>query len=189
MRFRAREIFFVLAMIALFGCAYLMVFRQAAVQRASLRADMAAKQKSLSDLRRATAGADQLKLKVDALDAEMAAFETRLPMESELDLVVAKIASLANRSKVTVEATQSLATKSAEMYRERPVRFSLSGDFDNLYTFLQQLEQLPHVMRITQLKLAKSDQHDGDARAEMTLSLYFKSADPQTVATSDTETP
>ena len=54
---------------------------------------------------------------------------------------------------------------------------SLSGDFNGFYAFLLQLENLPRITRITQMKLEKINEHDGDATAQITLSIFFE---PQT---------
>jgi Tfp pilus assembly protein PilO len=59
-------------------------------------------------------------------------------------------------------------------YSELPIQMSLSGDFNGFYSFLLQLEKLPRITRVTQMKLEKINDHDGEATANITLSIFFE---------------
>jgi hypothetical protein len=51
---------------------------------------------------------------------------------------------------------------------------SLSGDFNGYYAFLLQLEKLPRITRVTQMKLEKINDRDGEMQAQLTLSIFFE---------------
>jgi len=66
-------------------------------------------------------------------------------------------------------------------FSEQPIQLSLSGDFNGYYSFLLQLEKLPRLTRITEMKLEKISERDGEMTAQMTLNIFFE---PDTSAAS-----
>jgi len=61
---------------------------------------------------------------------------------------------------------------------------SLAGDFTGFYLFMQQLEKLPRLTRVTDMTLTKISDHDGQMQATLTLSVFFEPSDAmQTVGT------
>jgi hypothetical protein len=51
---------------------------------------------------------------------------------------------------------------------------NLAGDFKGFYAFLLQLEKLPRITRVSQMKLEKIDDREGEMTAQMTLSIFFE---------------
>jgi len=58
---------------------------------------------------------------------------------------------------------------------EQPLEMSISGDFDDFYSFLLKLEQLDRITRMPDVKIKKSETVDGTMEASFTLSIYFES--------------
>src|SRR5205814_7599570 len=90
--------------------------------------------------------------------------------------------------------TNSLQTKSVKPdkaetgpnYSELPIQMSLSGDFNGLYSFLMQVEKLPRITRITQMKLDKNKDRDGEATVQLTLSIFFEPQRDGVASTNET---
>lgn len=179
MKLGFREILFLAVMLGLFGCTYFMVFKKANARRADLRAEISKKQKSLADLKRSTSGIDDLARKIEELQQAIAFFESKLPKEKEIDDILESLSRLASANSLTTKTVKTLKPEAAANYREQPIQMSVSGDFNGFYAFLLQLEKLPRLTRVTQLKLDKIQDHDGEAQATITLSIFFEAARPE----------
>ena len=64
------------------------------------------------------------------------------------------------------------------------IQLSLAGDFNGFYAFLLQLEKLPRITRVSQMKLEKIDERDGEMQAQMTLSIFFEPDTGRSLASS-----
>jgi type IV pilus assembly protein PilO len=181
MKLGCRELLFLTVMLGLFGCTYFMVFRKANAKRENLKAEIAKKQKSLADLKRSTAGIDDLARKIDELQQAITFFESKLPKEKEMDEILDSLSRLASANSLTTKTIKTLKSEAAASYREQPIQMSVSGDFNGFYAFLLQLEKLPRLTRITQLKLDKIQDRDGEAQATITLSIFFEGPRPEAV--------
>jgi type IV pilus assembly protein PilO len=165
-------------MLGLFGCTYFMVFRKANAKRENLKAEISKKQKALADLRRSTSGVEDLARKIDELQQAITFFESKLPKEKEIDEILDSLSRLASANSLTTKTIKTLKAETAANYREQPIQMSVAGDFNGFYAFLLQLEKLPRLTRITQMKLDKIQDRDGEAQATITLSIFFEAAKP-----------
>ena len=73
-------------------------------------------------------------------------------------------------------------TERLNNYSEQPLEMSLTGDFNGFYTFLQKVENLPRLTRVTKMQLTKMNDKDGEMQAQMTLSIFFEPDTGSTVA-------
>jgi type IV pilus assembly protein PilO len=178
MKFGIREIIFVALMLGLLGGTYLFVFSKTNSKREALVKDMAQKRKMLNDLHAATAGIEDMNAKIDDLTKAIKFFEGKLPQEKDVGDILQQIwdmAKLNNLQSRTVKPDNNNKQQDqGAAYCELPIQVSLSGDFNGFYAFLLQLEKLQRITRVTQLKLEKIDEHDGEATASMTLSIFFE---------------
>ena len=58
-------------------------------------------------------------------------------------------------------------------YSEEPIELTVSGDYKGFYQFMLDLEKLPRLTRVTQMKLTKMNGDSGQMAADVTLSIYF----------------
>jgi type IV pilus assembly protein PilO len=168
------RLLFVVLMIALLGGGYFFVFKPATAKRLARQADMEAKRKALTDLRSATAGISDLERKIDDLQKAIKFFESKLPQEKEIDTVLREVWQLAERNNLTTKSIKTLHSERLAGYSELPVQVGLSGDFRGYYAFLLELERLPRITRVTQMKLEKISNREGEMTAQLTLSIYFE---------------
>ena len=174
MKFGLREIIFVAAMVGLLACSYLLVFKKAAQRRADITADIAKKQRDLVELDRATAGIADVSKKIDDLQKAIEFFESKLPQAKEIHVVLKDVTDKARDNNLTVKTFRTGTSRRFANYSEQPIQMSLSGDFNGFYSFLLQLEKLPRITRLTQMKLEKINDKDGQMQAQMTLSIFFE---------------
>ncbi|HRK30210.1 MAG TPA: type 4a pilus biogenesis protein PilO [Tepidisphaeraceae bacterium] len=174
MRFGIRELIFVLAMIGLLACSYFLVFQKADQKRQALRLDLENKQRSLANLRQATAGIEDMGRKIDELQKAIEFFESKLPQEKEVDKILKEVWQMAEANSLQTKTVRTMKSERAAGYSEQPIQMSLAGDFNGFYSFLLQLEKLPRITRVTNMALQKIDQREGEMTANLTLSIFFE---------------
>ena len=185
MKFGIREIIFVLVMLALLGSTNYFVFSKSNKRKADRLTDIHTKQSALGNLQQATAGISDLNRKIDELQKAITFFESKLPQEKEVDKILREVWQMAEANSLTTRTIKTMKSERGPNYSEQPIQMSLSGDFKGFYSFLLQLEKLPRITRVTQMKLEKINDHDGEMQAQMTLSIFFEPDTGSSVATTN----
>jgi Tfp pilus assembly protein PilO len=173
MKLGFREIVFVGVMLGLLACAYLFVFKKTSEKRSALVADIESKQKVLNNLSQATAGIDDLSRKTQELEKAITFFQSKLPQEREVDQILQDVWQMAAANSLESKTVKMQKTEKTSSYSEQPIQMSLSGNFNGFYAFLLQLEKLPRITRVSQMKLEKISEREGEMQAQITLSIFF----------------
>jgi len=129
---------------------------------------------ALTTVHRATAGIDDLRPKITELEHAIHFFEGKLPEEREIDNILKEVWQMAQTNSLETRSVKTLKVEKEAGYSELPIEMTLIGDFPGFYSFLLQLEKLPRITRITQMKLEKINERDGAMKATMTLSIFFE---------------
>src|SRR5262245_60064679 len=174
MRFGIRELIFVALMLGLLGSSWVFVFKKADARRASKLADIDQMDQALLNLRRATAGIDDMGRKISELQRAIDFFASKLPQAKEMDKVLTEVSQMAEANSLQSRTVKSLKTERGSSYSEQSIQMSLSGDFNGFYSFLLQLEKLPRITRVTKMNLQKINERDGEMQAEVTMSIFFE---------------
>ena len=178
MKIGFREIIFLSIMAGLLVVAFLF-FRKNDGKRQDLLVDIRREQSALTNLRTATAGIADLGKRLDELQQAITFFESKLPQEKEMDKILTEISQRAAANNLQTKKVQTMRSERSANFSEQPIQLGLSGEFNGFYSFLLQLEKLPRLTRITDMKLEKISDRDGDMNAQLTLSIFFE---PETVA-------
>ena len=168
-------------MLGFLGCSYFFVFTKANQKREALRKDMAHKRQVLLSLQQSTNGIEGFNKRIADLQKGIAEFEAKLPQEKEFDKILKEVSQMAETNSLSTKTVRTLKQERSSHYSEQPIQMTLTGNFNGFYLFLQQLEKLPRITRLTSMQLQKITEHDGDMTATLTLSIYFE---PDAAATS-----
>jgi type IV pilus assembly protein PilO len=174
MKFGIRELILVSAMVGLLVCTYLFVFAKRQTKRQDLRNEMETRRQSLVNLKQATSGIDDLGKKIEELQQAISFFEKKLPAEKEVDKILKEVWQMAEANSLQTKTVKTLKTERGPNYSEQPIQMNLAGDFNGFYAFLLQLEKLPRITRVSQMKLEKINERDGEMTAQVTLSIFFE---------------
>ena len=174
MKFGIREIIFVVVMLGLLGSTNYFVFSKSNQRKVELQADIRDKQNKLSNLQQATAGISDLDRKIDDLQQAISFFESKLPQQKEIEDILKEVSQMSETNNLVTRTVKTLPSEKGPNYSEQPIQLSLAGDFNGFYSFLLQLEKLPRITRITQMNLTKINDRDGEAQAQITLSIFFE---------------
>ena len=184
MKFGIREIIFVVVMLGLLGSTNYFVFSKSNQRKAELQADMRGKQTKLSNLQQATSGINDLDKKIDELQNAITFFESKLPQQKDIEQILDEVSQRSKANRLATKTVKTLLSETGPNYSEQPISMNLSGDFNGFYAFLLQLEKLPRITRVSQMKLEKINDRDGEMTAQLTLSIFFE-PDRKSVATTN----
>lgn len=174
MKFGIRELIFVSAMIGLLILVYLSVFVPSNKRLTDTEKKTVTMRTKLVNLSQATAGIDDLGSKIDELQLAIDFFEKKLPAEKEFDKILKEVSQMAEANSLQTKTVKTLKSERGPNYSEQPISMTLSGDFTGFYAFLLQLEKLPRITRVSQMKLEKINDREGEMTAQLTLSIFFE---------------
>jgi len=154
---------------------YFLVFKPQNTEIARAKAEIGIKRDLLEKVKEETARSADLRRTNEEMKTAIAAIEARLPSDKEMDLVLRDVAQIAARAGLNVPNFRRVEKSiPAGTAMEQPLEVELTGDFDGLYRFLIDIERLPRITRLTDVKIERSDVADGSMRAEFVLSIYYQ---------------
>lgn len=174
MKFGAREFVFFTLLVGMLAGSWYFVFKRANDRREYLRAEIAQKETDLENLRKSTAGIEDLGTKIAELQKAIAFFESKLPQEKEMDKILKEVWQMAQANSLECKTIKTLKPERQANYSEQPIELIMSGEFAGYYNFLLQLEKLQRITRLHQMNLQKITSVDGQMSAKVTLSVFFE---------------
>jgi Tfp pilus assembly protein PilO len=174
MKLGLRELIFIAVMLGLLGSSYFLVFTKANEKRKALESEIDRKQKALADLGQAQVGIEDVKKKIDELQAAIKFFEGKLPEHGQMDVVLGSVTKLAKENGLEQRTFKSGKQQQAANYSEQQIEMTLAGAFEGFYVYLQQLERFERLIRVTKMDLTKMNEKDGSMEAKITLSIFFE---------------
>jgi type IV pilus assembly protein PilO len=181
MRFGIREFIFFAVLLAVPVATFFYVFKPRNEQIAQARAEMAVKQARLDTLEAVASKIDDIGLEIEKGRESVQMIEAKLPNEQDVEGILEQVWQIAKRHKLVVKSVKSEKPLPAAMYMEQPLRVQMEGEFDGFYQFLLELENLPRITRVHQLKLERLVARNKDEpappgamKASFTLSIYFQ---------------
>ena len=81
---------------------------------------------------------------------------------------------IAQKQGLKSKTFRTLKKKDNSGYVEQPLRMELVGNFSSFYSFLLELEKLPRIIKIRELKLDKKTITEGQISADFILSIFFQ---------------
>jgi type IV pilus assembly protein PilO len=205
MKFGVREIIFLIVLLAVPVASFLYVFKPRNNEIQQAKTEVAEKQERLERLEEMTAKIDDLGLEIERGKEAIELIEAKLPSQDDVAGLLGQFTQLAKANDMSVPSFKPMPTVPAGAYNELPIEMVMEGRFDNFYQFLLELERLPRITRIHTMTLEQTsidvgmgtgrnkrsgrrstkpaseevDLPPGSMRAELTLSIYFASADGQ----------
>ena len=181
MRFGLRETMFFLLLLAVPVAAYFLVFepRNADIEQA--QEEIRQKQAKLESLERATTTINDLGGEIDRLTQAISVFERQLPAQRDVEVILREVAELAKKHDLLVQSLRTDKVIPEAGYSKLPIRMEITGDFDNFYSFMLDLERLERITTLPMMKLKrfkqKKQEEEGEMQADVRLDIFFE--DPQ----------
>ncbi len=169
-----RQAVFVVLLIgvALFGYYAMVKPANRALTEAKQKLD--GKRAKLAEFEQATAKTDDLNKQLEQLQEAVRFFESKLPPTSEVHKVLEQVTVIAQKQGLKPKTIRTLVQKNNSGYIEQPMDMQLVGNFTSFYSFLLELEKLPRIMKLRQLKLDKAKEGQGQIGATFVVSIFFQ---------------
>jgi len=174
MKLGIRSFLIVLIVIGMPVASYFLVFKPQNAAILAARKEVDHKGVLLSKLKEETArNADLAKTNKELKDT-VKSIESRLPSGKEIDGLVRQVSDLAVAAGLMPPAMKSAKPVPAALYMEQPIEMEVQGSFVGFFTFIAQVEKLPRITRIHDMKITGLARDDIELKAEFTLSIYFQ---------------
>jgi type IV pilus assembly protein PilO len=169
-----KAVFFIL-LLGVAAAGYQYMIKPANQHLADAKQRVDGKRAKLAEFEEATAKAEDLNKQLEQLHEAIRFFESKLPPTSEIDKVLAQVTTVAQQEGLKSKTIRTLDQKDSSGYVEQPMEMELVGDFNSFYSFLLELEKLPRIMKLRELKLEKKRKSEGgEVTAEFILCIYFQ---------------
>ncbi|CAG0997443.1 hypothetical protein PHYC_02654 [Phycisphaerales bacterium] len=153
---------------------YFLVFKPTNAKLNQDRAECEQKEKYLTKLSEIGERDADLAKANDEIKRSVTLIEQRLPSGKEIDGLVRRVSDLAVAAGLEPPAIKSAKPVPSGIYMEQPLEMEVSGSFVGFFTFLAQVEKLPRITRIHDLKITGQSKDSTELKAEFTLSIYFQ---------------
>jgi len=168
-----KAIFFVL-LVGVSAAGYQFMIKPANQHLAVARQRVDGKRAKLIDFEEATAKAEDLSKQLGQLEEAIRFFESKLPSTSEIHKVLEQVTVIAQKQGLQPKTIRTLQKKDNSGYVEQPLSMKLVGNFNSFYSFLLEIEKLPRIMKLRELKLRKDINGEGEVGAEFIVSIFFQ---------------
>ncbi len=169
-----RKLVFFALLVGVAVAGYQYMIKPANKQLAEAKASVDSKLAKLEEFEKATAAAKNLTKQLEQLEEAIQFFESKLPPKSKIHEVLEQVTVIAQTEGLEPKTIRTLAKKNNSGYIEQPMDMSLAGDFRSFYSFLLELEKLPRIMKIRQLKIDKEKTEEGRIIADFVVSIFFQ---------------
>src|SRR5436190_17431481 len=155
MRFGLREFVFFIVLLGVPVASFFYLFKPRNDEIRQARAEIDAKQDKLNRLAAAASKIDDMQLAIEQGRQSIQLIEAKLPNEQGVDGILEQVWQIAKRNRLTVKSVKSQTAVPAARYMELPLKVMMEGEFDGFYQFLLELETLPRITRMHQVKLTR----------------------------------
>jgi Tfp pilus assembly protein PilO len=113
-----------------------------------------------------TANVERTKLRLDR-------FNRKLPRQEELGQFVKEITNLSQQASLRRLSNQPGDLRRRDVFSERPISLSFEGNFNDVFTFLRQAEEMQRLTRVRTLNVRSLDAQQGLVDVQVVMSIYF----------------
>jgi len=170
--FRKAVFFILLLGVAIVGYQYMI--KPANGHLAETKGRVETKLAQLAKFEKAAAAAEDITRQLEELQEAIKFFESKLPPKSQIHEVLEQVTVIAQKQGLKPKTIRTLEKKDNSGYIEQPLKMELEGNFGSFYSFLLELERLPRIMKIRELKLDKQIKHEGQIAADFIVSIFFQ---------------
>jgi type IV pilus assembly protein PilO len=149
----ARVLLGVLVVVAVGVGGYLLVVSPIETRVASLRAQRAAQQQELTQLRAMAAELARVRREAAEVEQRLETAKAKLPTEREMPALYRALSDAAIQSGLAVALFQPQASKTRDFYNEIPISLVAEGGYHDVGDFVGRVATLPRAATIGELKL------------------------------------
>jgi type IV pilus assembly protein PilO len=115
-----------------------------------------------------------LQQEVKRLEGALQFFDSRLPAETEIDVILREVWVTAESKGLTPRSVRTKKPEPGPRCNAQPITMTFEGPFDSFYQFLLGIEQLPRITKVRELSMQKSPTQEGHMLVDMTVDIFFE---------------
>jgi type IV pilus assembly protein PilO len=169
-----RKIVFFVLLIGVSLAGYQYMIKPANKHLAEAKGRVETKLAQLTKFEEAASAAEDLEKQLEKLQEAIKFFESKLPPTSQIHEVLEQVTVIAQKQGLKPKTIRTMTQKDNSGYIEQPLKMQLEGNFSAFYSFLLELEKLPRIMKIRELKLEKQKNNEGQIAADFIVSIFFQ---------------
>ncbi len=169
-----RKLVFFVLLVGVAVAGYQYMIKPANKHLAEAKTRVNTKLTKLDEFEKAQAAAKNISKQLEQLQEAIEFFESKLPPKSKIHEVLEQVTVIAQTEGLEPKTIRTLDKKDNNGYIEQPLEMSLAGDFKSFYSFLLELEKLPRIMKIRELKIDKEKKEEGRIVADFVVSIFFQ---------------
>ncbi len=169
-----RKLLFFIVLVCISLLAYWFMIKPANMSIRERRSNIEIKLAKLDKFEQTTTMASGLSKQLEDLKRAVDFFESKLPPKSEIHKMLEQVTLIVQKRGLEPKTIKTLKRKKNNGYIEQPIKMELTGDFKSFYAFLLDVERLPRIMKIRELRLTKLSRSQGGVRANFIVSIFFQ---------------
>ena len=162
-----------LVMVTMVGGFLLFGFRPASQRQGHLKSELVSRSHQLEQNQARAQNLPILAMEVDRLRLKLERFNKKLPKTTELGEFIRDLTQVSQQYTVRKLVHQPGTVKRQDLYGEIPITMSFEADFQNVFSFLRQLEDMPRLIRVKNLSVKCKDPKLGHVDVNMAMNSYF----------------
>lgn len=175
MKFGPRDLLFLLVLLAFPIASWWTLFRPQNTEIAEALQEIEFKNQTLQKVANATSRTKDLEAENEAIREGIDLMHERLPTGKEVESVLNDVASIARGHNLAIPKFVTKKPVDAAGFGEQPLEIRVLGAWESFYLFLQDVERLERITKISELEISRSDREPEKVEAVMTLNIYFSS--------------
>jgi Tfp pilus assembly protein PilO len=171
-----RKVIFLVLLLGVLAAGFQYMIRPANRKLADARQAVRGKRTKLAEFeKKAPMRTEDLNQQLSQVNEAVRFFESRLPPTSEIHKVLEQVTVIVQKQGLEPKTIRTLTRKEDNRgYVEQPMKMELVGNFNAFYSFLLEIEKLPRIMKIRELKLERDKDGDGQITADLIISIFFQ---------------
>jgi type IV pilus assembly protein PilO len=184
MQFGPRTLLFVILLLVMPIAAYMFLFKPLNAEKDAALQETRERQQKLTEVASAMARTNSLPQDIENLKKAITFLEERLPNEKQMDQVLQEVWEKASANKLNIKSVRNPKQVDGPSYSEQQIKMVIEGPFyPGFYKFLSDVEALPRLTKINEMKVEADEKNPGSITADLILSIYFESShSPEKVA-------
>jgi len=158
---------------SLFLLFFVVGYRPANQRLLLLRQEIANRSKRLETNQSQAVKLPILAAEVAKLEAKLRTNNKKLPKTAELGEFIGDLTRASQQCSLRKLVHQPGTVRRLELYGEIPITMNFEGDFNNVFNFLRQMEEMPRLTRVKSLTVKCKDPKLGHVDVNMAMNIYF----------------
>jgi type IV pilus assembly protein PilO len=151
------------------------VYRPSSQKLTAMQQQISDKQRDLTSNRTRVQILPDVMLAVNEMRNRLERFDKKLPKAPELGPFINDITEVSHQTALHKWTVEPGVPNRTDLYAEWPISLKFEGDFNGVFAFLRQAEQMQRLTRVKGLKLKNADSSgkSGQVQVELSMNIYF----------------